>query len=295
MSISREKLRAVLEGSVCSPCASVFDPLSARMAENIGFNVGILGGSISSLMQLGVPDISLLTLSELVDHAQRVCRASALPVIVDGDSGYGNALNVTRLVQELEFAGAAGITIEDTVLPSPHHPLASMVSVAEATCKLEAALSARQDNSMVVIARTPTDDSQPLAAILERVKSYTQAGVDAICAFGLTNPATLAAIREVTTVPVMIISYGDNQLGGYDALAARGVRVYMRGHTPFEKAVSATYQSLLDTYKEHSALAAPTLIDKHIISTFSHRDHFDQLARHYTGPTAAASLVSNTR
>ena len=281
MSISREKLRAVLEGSDCNSCASVFDPLSARMAESIGFNVGILGGSISSLMQLGVPDISLLTMSELVDHAQRVCRASALPVIVDGDSGYGNALNVTRLVHELEFAGAAGITIEDTILPSPHSHLVSMVPLAEAVCKLEAALNARQDKSMVVIARTPTDDSQPLAQILERVKSYTNAGVDAICAFGLTNPATLAAIRDVTSLPVMVISYGENKLGSNDELAARGVRVYMRGHTPFEKAVSATYQSLLDTYTQNSLSATPILIDKHIISAFSQRDHFDQLAKDY--------------
>ncbi len=295
MSISREKLRAVLEGSVCRPCASVFDPLSARMAEDIGFNVAILGGSISSLMQLGVPDISLLTMSELVDHARRVCRASALPVIVDGDSGYGNALNVTRLVQELEFAGAAGVTIEDTVLPSSHSHLLPMVPLAEATRKLEAALSARQDKSMVVIARTPTDDSQPLCTILERVKSYSQTGVDAICAFGLTNPAILAAIREVTALPVMVISYGENQLGGNDALATSGVRVYMRGHTPFEKAVNATYQSLVDTYKEHCASASPTLTDKNIISTFSHREHFDRLARHYTGLIPTDSLVSHNR
>jgi len=281
MNSSRSKLRALLEGNSCSPCASVFDPLSIRMAESIGFNVGILGGSISSLMQLGVPDISLLTLSELVDHTRRVCRASALPVIVDGDSGYGNALNVTRLVQELEFAGAAGITIEDTVLPSPHNNQPCMVPLAEATCKLEAALSARQDKAMVVIARTPTDDNQPLSEILKRVKTYTEAGVDAICAFGLSNPATLAAIRNVTDLPVMIISYGDNALGGYDTLATRGVRVYMRGHMSFEKAVNATYQSLLDTYKEHSTLAAPVLIDKHVIAVFSQRDHFDQLAKNY--------------
>lgn len=281
MKNSREKLRIVLEGNNCNPCASVFDPLSIRMAEDIGFNVGILGGSISSLMQLGVPDISLLTLTELVDHTQRVCRASSLPVIVDGDSGYGNALNVTRLIQELEFAGAAGITIEDSVLPSSHNQQVTMVPLAEATCKLEAALRARQDKNMVVIARTPADDSHSLSDILKRIKSYANTGVDAICAFGLTNPETLAAIREVTTLPIMIISYGNNELGSYATLATHGVRVYMRGHAPFEEAVNATYQTLINTYQEHSTLEAPVLIDKHIISAFSHRDHFNELAKNY--------------
>lgn len=281
MSVVREKLRAVLEGSDCNPCASVFDPLSVRMAESIGFNVGILGGSISSLMQLGVPDISLLTLSELVDHARRVCRASELPVIVDGDSGYGNALNVTRMIQELEFAGAAGVTIEDTVLPRPHDQQALMASVSEATCKLKAALAARQDKTMAVIARTPADDSQPLPAILERVNSYARTGVDAICAFGLTSPATLTAIQSVTTLPVMVISYGDNELGARDALAVCGVRVYMRGHTSFQNAISAIYQSLLETYAEHSTPASSISTGKDIISTFSRHDHFDRLLQEF--------------
>lgn len=134
-----------------------------------------------------------------------------------------------------------------------------------------------------------------LCTILERVKSYSQTGVDAICTFGLTNPAILAAIREVTALPVMVISYGENQLGGNDTLATSGVRVYMRGHTPFEKAVNATYQSLVDTYKEHCASALPTLTDKNTISTFSHREHFDRLARHYTGLIPTDSLVSHNR
>ncbi|WP_100638456.1 isocitrate lyase/PEP mutase family protein [Marinobacter salexigens] len=282
MNVARNKLQMILESNECNACASVFDPLSSRMAESIGFNVGILGGSISSLMQLGLPDISLLTLSELADHARRVCQASTLPVIVDGDSGYGNALNVTRLIQELEFAGASGVTIEDTMLPKPHgleHPLASL---AEASSKLKAALDARKDESLAVIARTPADNSQPLNSILERVDCYTQTGVDAICAFGLSNPETLTAIKKATPLPIMIISYGDNQLGNSEALATQGVRVYMRGHTPFENAISTVYQSLIDTFNEQSgASSVPHLTSKRIISSFSHQAHFDQMFQTY--------------
>ncbi|MDS1309157.1 isocitrate lyase/PEP mutase family protein [Marinobacter xiaoshiensis] len=282
LNVARNKLQMILESNDCNVCASVFDPLSSRMAESIGFNVGILGGSISSLMQLGVPDISLLTLSELADHARRVCRASTLPVIVDGDSGYGNALNVTRLIQELEFAGAAGVTIEDTVLPKPYGPSHSLASLAEATSKLKAALDARQDESLAVIARTPADSNQSLSSILERVDRYTQVGVDAICAFGLSNPETLAAIKGVTSLPIMIISYGDNRLGNPEVLAAQGVRVYMRGHTPFENAIGTVYQSLIDTYNEQSESASVShLTSKRIISNFSHQAHFDQLFQAY--------------
>jgi len=282
INVPRKKLRMVLKSNDCNACASVFDPLSSRMAESIGFNVGILGGSISSLMQLGVPDISLLTLSELANHARRVCQASTLPVIVDGDSGYGNALNVTRLIQELEFAGAAGVTIEDTVLPRPHGLDHSLASLAEATSKLKAALDARQDESLAVIARTPADSSQSLTSILERVDSYTQTGVDAICAFGLNNPETLAAIKGITSLPIMIISYGDNQLGNHEVLAAQGVRIYMRGHVPFENAINTVYQSLIDTFDEQSESASAShLTSKRIISNFSHQAHFDQLLQTY--------------
>ncbi|MCK0162924.1 isocitrate lyase/phosphoenolpyruvate mutase family protein [Marinobacter sp. S6332] len=282
LNVARNKLQMILGSNECNVCASVFDPLSSRMAESIGFSVGILGGSISSLMQLGLPDISLLTLSELADHARRVCQASTLPVIVDGDSGYGNALNVTRLIQELEFAGASGITIEDTVLPRPHGLENSLASLAEASSKLKAALDARKDESLAVIARTPADLSQPLDSILERVDCYTQTGVDAICAFGLSNPETLAAIKKVTPLPLMIISYGDNQLGSPEVLAAQGVRVHMRGHTPFENAISTVYQSLVDTFNEQSGSASvshPT--SKRIISNFSHQAHFDELSQTY--------------
>src|ERR1700743_1096512 len=115
----RERARALLTGARCVYPGSVFDPLSARLAEDIGYEVGMLGGSVASMAILGAPDLIVLTLSELVDQLLRITRASTLPVMVDADHGYGNALNVMRTIEELEAAGACGCSIEDTLLPFP--------------------------------------------------------------------------------------------------------------------------------------------------------------------------------
>ena len=113
----RDALRSILSGSSCIRPGSVYDAISIRIAEDLGFEVGMFGGSVASLAVLGDPDIALITLTELAEQMRRMSRAATLPVLVDADHGYGNALNVRRTVQELETAGAAGLTIEDTLLP----------------------------------------------------------------------------------------------------------------------------------------------------------------------------------
>ena len=114
----REKLRAILSANRCIRPGSVYDAISIRIADDLGFPLGMFGGSVASLAVLGDPDITLITLTELAEQMRRMSRAASLPVLVDADHGYGNALNVRRTVQELETAGAAGLTIEDTLLPA---------------------------------------------------------------------------------------------------------------------------------------------------------------------------------
>ena len=114
----RKRLRLVFEGDACLHPASVFDPLSARAAEDLGFELGMLAGSVASLVVLGAPDWTLITLSELAGLVSRISRASDLPLLADADHGYGNALNVMRTVEELEQSGAAALSIEDSVLPT---------------------------------------------------------------------------------------------------------------------------------------------------------------------------------
>src|SRR3990172_4021966 len=115
----RNRLRALLAGTKCLSPASVFDPLSARVAEIVGFEIGMLAGSVASNTTLAAPDIIVLTLTEFADQVRRIMRVSNLSLLVDADHGYGNALNVMRTVQELEHAGVSALSIEDTALPTP--------------------------------------------------------------------------------------------------------------------------------------------------------------------------------
>ena len=147
--------RALLATDACYHTASVFDPMSARIAADLGFEVGILGGSVASLQVLAAPDFALITLSEFVEQATRIGRVSRLPVIADADHGYGNALNVMRTVTELERAGVAALTIEDTLLPAQFgRKSTDLIPVEEGVGKIRAALEARlkADNARLAAA-----------------------------------------------------------------------------------------------------------------------------------------------
>ncbi len=151
----REALRSILSGSACIRPGSVYDAISIRIAEDLGFEVGMFGGSVASLAVLGDPDIALITLTELAEQMRRMSRAASLPVLVDADHGYGNALNVRRTIEELEAAGAAGLTIEDTLLPQAFGQAGTqLISLEEGVGKMKAALDARGDPALVIMGRT---------------------------------------------------------------------------------------------------------------------------------------------
>jgi carboxyvinyl-carboxyphosphonate phosphorylmutase len=148
-------IRPILAGSACISPASVYDPLSARAAQQLGFDIMMLAGSIASAVVLGAPDLVVLTLTELAEQVRRITRVSPLPLLVDADHGFGNALSVMRCVQELESAGVAALTIEDTLLPRPFGADGEqLISVEEATGKFQAALTARRNPDTAILART---------------------------------------------------------------------------------------------------------------------------------------------
>src|SRR3954449_13407403 len=152
----RKRFREVLNGNRCVHPGSVYDAISARIAEDLGFELGMFAGSVASLTVLGAPDLIVLTLSEFAQQAYRINRAGKLPLMVDADHGYGNALNVKRTVEELETAGVAALTIEDTWLPTAFGQVGQtrLISIEEGVGKMRAALAGRQDPSLVVTART---------------------------------------------------------------------------------------------------------------------------------------------
>src|SRR5262245_19623948 len=177
----RKRFRAVLAGDACVHPGSVYDPISARIAEDLGFEIGMFAGSTASMTVLGAPDLIVLTLSEFAQQAYRICRAGNLPLLVDADHGYGNALNVKRTVEELETAGVAGLTIEDTVLPTPYAAQKpQFISIEEGVGKMRAALAGRQDENLCVIGRTGAIAANGLDDTIARATAYAATGVDAI-------------------------------------------------------------------------------------------------------------------
>src|SRR3954452_10263232 len=182
----RDALRAIIAGSACIRPGSVYDAISIRIAADLGFEVGMFGGSVASLAVLGDPDTTLITLTELAEQMRRMSRASSLPVLVDADHGYGNALNVRRTVQELETAGAAGLTIEDTLLPQAFGQAGTqLIPLEEGVGKMKAALDGRSDPSLVVVGRTGAVSITGLEDAITRAKAYEATGVDALFFTGI--------------------------------------------------------------------------------------------------------------
>jgi carboxyvinyl-carboxyphosphonate phosphorylmutase len=239
----RERYRAAIGGTECLHPGSVFDAISARIAEEVGFEIGMFAGSIGSFAVLGNPDLILLTLTEFAAQAYRINRAGKLPLMVDADHGYGNALNVMRTVQELETAGVAGIMIEDTILPRQFgEKKPSLVSLEEGIGKMRAALAAREDKALTIIGRTSAAAITGLQDALDRAKAYEKVGVDAIFFAGGVTKELLEAVKAEVKIPLML--GGGGSVGDKAYLGSMGVRVALQGHQPFSASVQAVYNTL---------------------------------------------------
>ncbi len=239
----RRRYRGLLQGNGCHHPASVFDPVSARLAEAAGFEIGMLAGSIASATVLGAPDIVVLTLTELAEQARRIVRAAGLPLMVDADHGYGNALSVMRTVQELEAVGVAALTIEDTRLPRGFGTKREeFISLEEFAGKIRAAVAARSDRETVVLGRTGVLPTQGEDALSERVKACEKAGADGVFFTGVRSREQVAAIHAMTRLPV-VMGTTPPELHDREFLAANGVRVALQGHMPFQVAVRALQRS----------------------------------------------------
>jgi carboxyvinyl-carboxyphosphonate phosphorylmutase len=232
----------ILTGSICVRPGSVYDAVSIRIAEDLGFELGMFGGSVASLAVLGDPDITLITLTELAEQMRRMSRAASLPVLVDADHGYGNAMNVRRTVEELATAGAAGLSIEDTLLPQAFgQPGTQLIPLEEGVGKMKAAADARGDASLVIMARTGAASISGLDDAIARAIAYEGTGVDALFLTGIKSHAELEAISAATKLPLV--------LGGFpeadrDYLANQRVRIALQSHAPFAAATHAVYETL---------------------------------------------------
>lgn len=241
----RARFRSVLNGSACVHPASVHDPIAARIAYDLGFEVGMFAGSTASLTVLGAPDLIVLTLSEFAEQATRIGRAADLPLMCDADHGYGNALSVMRTVEELETAGVAGLSIEDTDLPQPFGIGSGqrMLTLEEGVGKMKAALAGRRDKNLVIAGRTSAPAISDIEDTIRRAKAYAATGVDAIFLVGIKSRRELEAVAAEIKLP-LILGNAPGDLADRDYLGRQGVRIALQGHQQFAAAVQGIYTTL---------------------------------------------------
>jgi oxaloacetate decarboxylase len=263
----RDGLRKILSGTQCVRPGSVYDAISVRIAEDLGFEVGMFGGSVASLAVLGDPDIALITLSELSQQMRRMSRAGTLPVLVDADHGYGNALNVRRTVEELEVAGAAGLTIEDTLLPQAFgEAKTQLISLEEGVGKVKAAVEARRDPALVIVGRTGAAAVTSVDDAIARAKAFEAVGVDALFFTGVKSRGALEAIAAATTLPI-VLGGPTEEMADWDYLGGWRVRIAVQGHAPIAAATQAVFDTLKAVregagHKALKNLASSDLIDR---------------------------------
>ena len=205
----RQRLRAAVEERRALPAPGAFECLSARLVEAAGFAAVYVTGYGTSASRLGLPDLGFTGLAEMSDHARNVAACVDVPVIVDADTGYGNAINVGRTVQMFERAGVAAIHLEDQVFPKRSGTLAGnqLISTEEAAAKISAAVSARGDSGLLVIARTDAMGVTGFDDAVARARAYAAAGADLLFVEGMDAMAQVEALPSLVDKPC-VFNYG---------------------------------------------------------------------------------------
>ncbi len=276
----RQRLRDLLAGDRCITMGSVYDPMSARIAEDIGYEAALMGGSLASHALLAAPDLILITLTELAEQVGRCTRVSGVPIVVDGDHGYGNALNVARAIEELDRAGAAAVTIEDTDLPRPFGPSgkASLLPLQESVGKIRAAVRARGSAGPLIFGRTSAANLTTVEDAIERFKAYEQEGVDALFIPGLASREDLDRISASTHLP-LLLGGASGDVGDIGYLASRRVRAWSGGHQVFAVAIAALHQAMSSVFQGTVPSALPGIAPKAMMDRLLHAAQYDAMTR----------------
>jgi carboxyvinyl-carboxyphosphonate phosphorylmutase len=279
----RERFRALLADNGCVHPASVFDAISARIALDLGYELAMFAGSVASMAVLGAPDLVVLTLSEFAGQAYRISRGADLPLMVDADHGYGNALSVKRTVEELETVGVAALTIEDTLLPPPYRGGKNqLIPIEEGVGKMRAALAGRQDKALCVLGRTSALAISGLDDTIARAKAYEAAGVDAIFLAGLRSRAELDAVAAAVRLP-LVLGNVPSDLADRATLTERRVRICLTGHQPFAAAVRAVHDTLKALRETGPAGPLPALASPALMKQVTRQEDYERWTRDFLG------------
>ncbi|MBR21800.1 MAG: methylisocitrate lyase [Leifsonia sp.] len=224
----RQAFRAGLASGELQVMPGAFTPLSVRLIQEKGFHGAYISGAVMAA-ELGLPDIGLTTLTEVAQRAHQISRMSDLPTLVDADTGFGEPMNVARTVHELEDAGVAGLHLEDQVNPKRcgHLDGKAVVDADTAVKRIRAAVDARRDADLVIMARTDLRGVEGLDAALDRAKALQDAGADAIFPEAMASLDEFAAMRAAVDVPILanMTEFGKSQLFTHQQLHDVGVNL----------------------------------------------------------------------
>jgi len=256
--LARRRLRETLASGKLSIFPGAFTPLSAKLIEAKGFDGVYLGGSVMSA-ELGLPDIGLTTLTEVASRAREVARATALPTLVDADTGFGEVVNLARTVQLLEDSGVAGFHVEDQVNPKRcgHLDGKEVVDLRTAVRRVSACVAARRDADTVIVARTDIRGVEGLASAIERSKALVDAGADVLFPEALTSLAEYEAVRKAVDVPILanVTEFGKNDLFSVAELESAGVSLAIYPVSLLRLAMGIA-EVALDTLKSEGSLVS---------------------------------------
>ncbi|MDP3951578.1 methylisocitrate lyase [Microbacterium sp.] len=266
-----------------------FNPLSARLIEQKGFEGVYISGAVLSA-DLGLPDIGLTTLTEVAGRGQQIARMTELPAIIDADTGFGEPMNVARTIQTLEDAGLAGAHIEDQINPKRcgHLDGKAVVDSDTAVKRIRAAADARRDENFLIMARTDIAAVDGLEAAKDRAKALVDAGADAIFPEAMRSLEEFAAIRAAVDVPILanMTEFGKSDLFSVDQLRDVGVNIVIWPVSMLRIAMGATGRAL-DTLNEEGHLTSKLgemqhRADLYDLIDYESYNHFDSGVFNFT-------------
>lgn len=256
---STSKLKEIMQRRAATIIPGTANAMFGRAIEELGFEAIYVTGAGIANMELGTPDIGLTTMTEVAETIARLASAVSIPIIVDADTGFGNALNIVRTVRTFERAGAAGIQIEDQIFPKKcgHFSGKDVIPVGEMLDKIRAALDARQDSDLQIIARTDARAVEGLDRAIERGNAFLEAGADATFVEAPLSLDELARIpREVRAPQIANMVFGGKTPDpGREKLAEMGFSIVLYANAVLQAALRAGYEVLHALKKDGTLLS----------------------------------------
>lgn len=253
-----ERFRAALASEKPLQIAGVINAYAARLAERAGFRALYLSGGGVAASSLGLPDLGISTLDDVLVDARRITDITALPLLVDVDTGFGGAFNIARTVRSLVRSGAAALHIEDQVQAKRcgHRPGKALVSKEEMVDRIKAAVDARSDPAFGIMARTDALAGEGLERALERASAYVEAGADYLFAEAVTDPALYARFARAAGAPLLanMTEFGKTPLLTTQELAKSGVDMVLYPLSAF-RAMSAAALKVYETIRREGTQA----------------------------------------